>query len=1290
MNLWAKLVSATQNVLDRIENVINKINSQIFGDDIQEITSSDETEIVMYDTSSVLIRKYETLSEKEQQKVDKFISKIDISNFENLITYGRNQNKISTVLTELLLKTFHDIKEFKVDKDIIHEEKLKMRLEMEVINEQLTIYKEELEKINKELELSIVALIKVFDRERPRLSIKEIFDVAERIHRKSINRALNEAINRMKVCKAVVETQLKTIDNWEPVKQMLSNAIEAYKATAKEPEIEEKERELLEEKMKELLQREQVIFGENNSSTKEGEEDKEIKKLAEIKTKLDIYAYTQRDKIEVIRNRIKEIAESEEKVKDKEALIKELEEIKIRLDVFGYYIQDEDWKTYYETKFEVLTSDINQIDEIPFDIEKLNKEELKYYERIIQRKTEEIRTGRNPELNRAFGTENLKIVIRQIKGILKGDSGTFNIETILKDIMRLRLLLAFDKEFGVEEIVIKKAQGMTEVDESFIEWADNVPIKTIMQIQRNPEYEFYREKMLIASDNPFIKLFQSCNYLPSDIEEKTTHIVPEGIVRIGNTTYYSEQDIYYYNDNYTCIVLPSTLKRLKSMAFRSRETKDIEKDTSMNKIEHIEFNDELEEIDDDVFSYTGYGKMIREVLEDAMKIIPEEVPKDRVERIKKAEALKKRIGHYEKYMLEMDELEEEIKIINAQIKNPPVKDEVLIQMDDLYNKFIFYSIRYKIINKYRETPIQDSRYENIKNSIYELKFIRLMLLVKAGHEDAFKYLDKDSEEYKYFVELLRMKVEEFVNESNDSITTAFGMKNKKEAISIIMSLLDKPDVFQDANALKLLFAFENGGLETANIQLPKQEVLRAGCGRYYLLSRWGEKIPLSSIIKMMHDPEYKNYLENGRYYLCKDNPFIKLVELYNYKKKEIDDKKPKTYRFLEGIEWIDGPYYDRFGIDTDTARIIREGGYTRVVLPSSLKRITGGDYYETGRSAFSRAENGKIEEVVFNEGLEKIGENAFMNSNISKAHIPTTVRVIAAGAYGCSHLKDLIIPESVVEIGNCAFKETQVEEVTIPASVERMGNYVFSECKVLKRAEVNVKHMGAGDFAWCDNLEELVITQNVEDVGLDRIKCKKVRLYANRIGYRDKYREKNGAFHFSKIGTLEIMGTVQEIVEKSYETEVNQIAFRDYKGLLKGYLPHPEKILFYEGESTEPYLEISKEEWEEEIRKAIKNQSYQDRHSKDIRNLYKSTMNEWERTDERSRAWHLRCFIDEPSHDLVIKNLYEIKMQKMSRVDPNIRRIFEEYKRRRDGIETGCKKAQNKERQEDLQYEMEL
>ena len=1286
MYLWDKLASATQNLLDKIENVINKINSQIFGDDLQEITSSDETEIVMYDTSSVLIRKYETLSEKEQQKVDKFISKIDISNFENLITYGSNQNKISTVLTELLLKTFHDIKEFKVDKDITHEEKLKMRLEMEVINEQLTIYKEELEKINKELELSIVALIKVFDRERPRLNIKEIFDVAERIHRKSINRALNEAINRMKVCKAVVETQLKTIDNWETVKQMLSNAIEAYKAIVKEPEIEEKEREFLEEKTKELLQREQVIFGENNSSTKEGEEDKEIKKLAEIKTKLDIYAYTQRDKIEVIRNRIKEIAESEEKAKDKEAIIKELEEIKIRLDIFGYYIQDEDWKTYYETKFEVLTSDINQIDEIPFDIEKLNKEELKYYERIIQRKIEEIRTGRNPELNRAFGTENLKIVIRQIKGILKGDSGTFNIETILKDIMRLRLLLAFDKEFGVEEIVIKKAQGMTEVDESFIEWADNVPIKTIMQIQRNPEYEFYREKMLIASDNPFIKLFQSCNYLQSDTEEKTTHIVPEGIVRIGNTTYYSEQDIYYYNDNYTSIILPSTLKRLKSMAFRSRETKDIEKDTSTNKIEHIEFNDELEEIDDDAFSGIDYGKMIREVLEDAMQIIPEEVPEDRVERIKKAEALKKRIGHYEKYMLEMDELEEKIKIINAQIKNPPVKDEVLIQMDDLYNEFIFYSIRYKIINKYRETPIQDSRYENIKNSIYELKFIRLMFLVKAGHEDAFKYLDKDSEEYKYFVELLRMKVAEFVNESNDSITTAFGMKNKKEAISIIMSLLDKPDVLQDVNVLKLLFAFENGGLETANIQLPKQEVLRARCGRYYLLSRWREKIPLSSIIKMMYDPEYKNYLENGRYYLCKDNPFIKLLELYNYKKTEIDDKKPKTYRFLEGIEWIDGPYYDRFGTYTDTAGIIREGGYTRVVLPSTLKYISGGDYYDTGRSAFSGAENGKIEEIVLNEGLEKIGENAFMNSNISEAHIPQTVRVIDGGAFKYSHLKDLIIPESVVEIGNNAFEETLVEEVTIPASVERMGNYVFSNCKVLKRAEVNAKHMGAGDFSWCNNLKELVITQNVEDVRLDRINCKKVRLYANRIGYREKWI----AFDFSKIGTLEIMGTVQEIVGKSYETEVNQIAFRDYNGLLKGYLPHPQKISFYEGENTEPYLEISKEEWKEEIRRATKNQSYQDRHSKDIRNLYESTMNEWEKSDERSRAWHLRYFIDEPSHDLIIKNLYEIKMQKRSRVDPNIRRIFEEYKRRRDGVETECKKAQSNERQEDLQYEMEL
>ncbi|QKX38297.1 leucine-rich repeat protein [Metamycoplasma hominis] len=225
---------------------------------------------------------------------------------------------------------------------------------------------------------------------------------------------------------------------------------------------------------------------------------------------------------------------------------------------------------------------------------------------------------------------------------------------------------------------------------------------------------------------------------------------------------------------------------------------------------------------------------------------------------------------------------------------------------------------------------------------------------------------------------------------------------------------------------------------------------------------------------------------------------------------------------------------DNFFIDKNNKKILAylDKEATKVTIPDSVKEICKGAFYGCKN----------LKEVILNEGLEKIGAEAFKYTNIESITIPGTVKEIGVEAFrhtniksitipnsvkeigeraffGCQNLNEVILNEGLEKIGAKAFYHTSIESITIPGSVkeidestlsgcenlgevvlneglERIGDYAFRYAKILFiTIPGSVKEIGAGAFSGCWYLKEAIYKGdasniNWENTGIDKTKIK--------------------------------------------------------------------------------------------------------------------------------------------------------------------------------------------------------
>jgi len=206
--------------------------------------------------------------------------------------------------------------------------------------------------------------------------------------------------------------------------------------------------------------------------------------------------------------------------------------------------------------------------------------------------------------------------------------------------------------------------------------------------------------------------------------------------------------------------------------------------------------------------------------------------------------------------------------------------------------------------------------------------------------------------------------------------------------------------------------------------------------------------------------------------------------------------------------------------------VFAEGGATGALtwtLENGVLTIKGEgampDYERRGNVAPWRSSSYSIKEVVIENGVTNIGNNAFYGlnrdgesiySNLAKCTLPNSLTTIGFRSFcKCEGLRSINIPEGVVSIGESAFAEcanlTQVSlpntlatldkwvfsgcvrlpNITLPESVDSIGEWVFYNCVALSSIAIppKVTSISRSVFNSCTGLTSFTIPDQVTSIG---------------------------------------------------------------------------------------------------------------------------------------------------------------------------------------------------------------
>ena len=199
-----------------------------------------------------------------------------------------------------------------------------------------------------------------------------------------------------------------------------------------------------------------------------------------------------------------------------------------------------------------------------------------------------------------------------------------------------------------------------------------------------------------------------------------------------------------------------------------------------------------------------------------------------------------------------------------------------------------------------------------------------------------------------------------------------------------------------------------------------------------------------------------------------------------------------------------------------TLEAIAEGTFSNCYSMNSIESIPNFNELSALKRIEKRAflESGLMGEIIFPEGLTKIGERAFSHSGISSISLPSSLETIENGAFSdCNELRQATLPflgdvretkqkgyawvfgssnvpyvtlTDVFRITSKTFAggENKLKTVTLPATVTEIGDDAFANFTELVSVELpkQLEHIGESAFENCNYLRNITLPEGLREI----------------------------------------------------------------------------------------------------------------------------------------------------------------------------------------------------------------
>ena len=333
-----------------------------------------------------------------------------------------------------------------------------------------------------------------------------------------------------------------------------------------------------------------------------------------IERALEIYVYEHKDLLEKCKDELENLEKEEKQLGNKQRFITKIDKIKylFRLfDLYGYnLVNDEDFEKLYRVKFDILTININNLNNSPFNTKELEKKELEVYKNIISEKIHDIYNlncieGKkllniySDHLNsrelKKVNDSKVKIIGNILDSLLKTGK-YFDYEEILETHMLIALILAFEKENGIKKFFEEFKEYRSKYHNGFyyrvgMYFEEKIPLETFCKVLTSICDAGEIKNASLCYD---IYSLDCLREIMSKEDIKSIYKIPDGIKGISDSgkdnhpfllTMRKDLENKVKDQDDICVVFPSTLRYIEGSIFETI------------KLKILKFNEGLEHID---------------------------------------------------------------------------------------------------------------------------------------------------------------------------------------------------------------------------------------------------------------------------------------------------------------------------------------------------------------------------------------------------------------------------------------------------------------------------------------------------------------------------------------------------------------------------------------------------------------------------------------------------------------------------------------------------------------------